>query len=290
MNSIWSKYVQGINTLYLTRKLRFDDMFKDRYKPLFALNEEKPLRILEIGCGPGTLAGALLRWYPNARITAVDRDSDFIAFAKENEKGIEFLEGDATNLPFEDNTFDVTVSNTVAEHIDPERFYGEQYRVLKSGGVCLVLSARRGITVSPSCITASEFENAFWERAREYDSVMEKYAVCKYPMSEAELPAAMEKHHFQNVSTGYLAVSLTPDDPAIPRDMAHRMINTQRAVAVDTIMNVANTLPELFTDGEIEKMTDLANGKYDLRLKQYDSGEKQWDTSVSLTMVVRGVE
>ena len=39
MNTIWSKYVQGINTLYFTRKLRFDDMFAAQYKALFALDE-----------------------------------------------------------------------------------------------------------------------------------------------------------------------------------------------------------------------------------------------------------
>ena len=32
MNVIWSKYVQGVNTLYDTRKLRFHDMFAEQYK------------------------------------------------------------------------------------------------------------------------------------------------------------------------------------------------------------------------------------------------------------------
>ena len=80
MNHIWSKYIQGTKTLYYTRKLRFDDMFSAQYKELFDLDETKKLKILEIGCGPGALAGALHRWYPNAEITAVDRDSEFIRF------------------------------------------------------------------------------------------------------------------------------------------------------------------------------------------------------------------
>lgn len=120
MNTIWSQHIQGINTLYWSRKLRFDDLFRDQYTKLFSLNPSKPLHILEIGCGPGALAGALLRWYPRATITAIDRDSAFVEFAGEKEKGITFLEGDATALPFADNSFDVTISNTVAEHIDPE--------------------------------------------------------------------------------------------------------------------------------------------------------------------------
>ena len=32
MNSIWSDNVQGIQTLYLSRKLRFDDVFFEQYR------------------------------------------------------------------------------------------------------------------------------------------------------------------------------------------------------------------------------------------------------------------
>lgn len=129
MNVIWSKYVQGTKTLYYSRKLRFDDMFAEQYKSLFALDENRNLKILEIGCGPGALAGALHRWYTNAEIKAIDRDSEFIRFAREREDGITFMEGDITKLPFADCSFDVVISNTVSEHIEPSRFYGEQFRI-----------------------------------------------------------------------------------------------------------------------------------------------------------------
>lgn len=79
--------------------------------------------------------------YPNAQITSIDRDSNFISFAKANIAGVDFKEGDATPLPFDDNSFDVTISNTVQELIEPTAFWGEQRWVLKSGGVCLCLFA-----------------------------------------------------------------------------------------------------------------------------------------------------
>ena len=52
MNIIWSKYVQGTKTLYYSRKLRFDDIFAEQYKALFGLDQNKSIKILEIGCGP----------------------------------------------------------------------------------------------------------------------------------------------------------------------------------------------------------------------------------------------
>ena len=290
MNIIWSKYVQGTNTLYYSRKLRFDDIFAEQYKRLFALDTKRNLKILEIGCGPGALAGALRRWYPNAEITAIDRDSEFIRFASENELGIYFTEGDATALPFEDNSFDVTISNTVAEHIEPSVFYSEQLRVLKPGGVCLVLSSRRGININPPCITFNEFEQQFWKKAEMHDNSMDRFDVCKYPMCEAEMPAAMAKYGFKNISTGYATVDLTPDDPRFTEQLAIDMLNSNRYIAIDAIEAALQTMPEHFTADEVDEMKRLANAKYDTRINQYRCNEKQWDTNVSIIMVIRGVK
>ena len=74
MNNIWSEKIQGIKTLYFSRKLRFDDFFASRYKELFKIDQKPGVRIIEIGCGPGALAGALHRWYPEAAITAIPAD------------------------------------------------------------------------------------------------------------------------------------------------------------------------------------------------------------------------
>ena len=290
MNTIWSKYVQGTKTLYYSRKLRFDDLFSEQYRNLFGLDAKQQLKILEIGCGPGALAGALHRWYPLAEITAVDRDSEFVRFGTENESGVNFVEGDATALPFEDNTFDVTISNTVAEHIEPSKFYGEQLRVLKPGGICLVLSSRKGININPSCITFNEYEQQFWKKAEQHDDSMDRFAVCKYPMNKAEMPVVMSEYGFSNVSTGFATIDLTPDNPKFSAPLALDMINANRYTALDGIDSVLYTMPEHFTTGEVEEMKRLANAKYDTRIEQYQRGEKQWDTNVSIIMVIRGTK
>lgn len=290
MHTVWSHYVQGINTLYYSRKLRFDDRFAEQYKELFDLDATQKLKILEIGCGPGALAAALRRWYPTAEITAIDRDSEFIRFAKEHENGIEFMEGDATALPFQSNTFDVTISNTVSEHVKPAKFYGEQLRVLKPGGICLVLSSRKGINIAASCLAPSETERQFWCKAEQYDDAMDRYAVCKYPMREDQLPAAMEHYGLKGVKTGFATIDLTPDDPKFPAAFAHAMIHANRQTALDAIELVSYTMPERFSSEEISTMKRLTNAKYDARIKQYDCGEKQWDMNVSIIMVIRGIK
>lgn len=290
MNTIWSTYIQNIGTLYLSRSLRFADHFKGKYKEAFQIDDKS--KILEIGCGPGALAESLWRWYPHSQICGVDRDSRFIEFARKNTSGIAFLEGDATALPLEDNSFDVTISNTVAEHIEPSKFYGEQYRVLKENGVCLVLSARRGINIPAPCIAEeTEFEQDIWRHTETYfEEAHTKYKVCNYPQSEAELPLCMERHGFRNVTTEYITVNLTPDNPCYSKEMAHAMINANRQGELDNAQSMLHIANEVVTPSEVEELKRLINAKYDKRILLYDQGMKQWDTNVSVTMIVRGVK
>ena len=280
MNNVWSEHVQGIMTLYLSRKLRFDDLFFEQYNSVFQLDPEANLKILEIGCGPGALAEALHRWYPKAEIIAIDRDSSFISYAQNNISGVTFMEGDATSIPFADNSFDVTISNTVQEHVEPTAFWGEQKRVLKPGGVCLCLSARKGLHCQAPCLEMTKAEKEFWESIPESESELVKYGVCKYPMTEAELPASMEANGFCDVMTGYAVIDLTPDDRKYSPQMAELMIESNRQNDLEAVKSSHCE--------QDEKVINAINAKYDERLRLYHEGKKQWDTSVSLTMIVRG--
>ena len=282
MNNIWSDHVQGIMTLYLSRKLRFDDIFFTQYEKLFNLDHNRDLKILEIGCGPGALAESLHRWYPKAQITAIDRDSIFISFAWDNISGIRFLEGDATHLPFENDSFDVTISNTVQEHIEPSAFWGEQRRVLKPGGVCLCLSARKGIHCPAPCLEMTNEEKEFWDSLPQSEDELKKYNVCQFPMSEAELPASMESHGFIDVTTGFAIIDLTPDATKYSDKMAEAMIEAGRQSSLEAIRSAHSD--------HAEKAISAVNDKYEERLRLYRSGIKQWDTSVSVTMVIRGTK
>lgn len=288
MNTMWSTYVQSIGTLYYSRALRFADMFRGKYKDIFQL--DSPGQILEIGCGPGALAKSLSRWYPQANICGIDRDSNFINFARGQVPEVTFAEGDATSLSFDSRSFDVTISNTVAEHIEPAKFYGEQYRVLKENGVCLVLSARKGVNIVASCISEeTDFEKDIWKRAeRFFIENKKKYEICAYPQNEAELPRNMERYGFRNVTTEYITVNLTPDNPVYPREMAYAMINANRQGDLESIDNLLAITGGEVTAAEIEELKRLVNTKYDKRLALYDAGEKQWDTNMSVTMIVRG--
>ena len=162
--------------------------------------------------------------------------------------------------------------------------------MLKPGGVCLVISSQKGININPDCITFNEYEQLFWKKVEQYDDSIEKYSVCQYPMSEAELPKAMEENGFKNINVGYATIDLTPDNPKYSAALAHDMINSNRYTALDALESVLHTMPDRFTVDEVEKMKRLANAKYDTRIELYNRNKKQWDTNVSIIMVVRGVK
>ena len=290
MNTIWSTYVQGIETLYQTRLLRFSDIFKEKYQKVFLIEQRS--KVLEIGCGPGALADSLSRWYPDAQIYGIDRDSNFIGFARKKALNVKFSEGDAMHLSFSSESFDVTISNTVAEHIEPYKFYGEQYRVLKDDGVCIVLSVRKGINIKAPCIREeSAFEKDIRKRTERYFAeTLNKYSVCAYPQNEAELPLFMGKYGFKDVTTDYITINLTPDDPRYSKEMAYAMINANRKSDLESVDKLLYIAAHEVSSSDVEELKRLVNAKYDKRLELYDKGLKQWDTNMSVIMVVRGIK
>ena len=289
MNTIWSTHLQRPATLYQTRELRFDDRFMESYTRTFDIDNAET--ILEIGAGPGALTQALSRWYPNAKVTGSDRDTDFIKFAKAKAPHIEFVEADINSLPFDDNSYDVTISHSVQEHVEHSNFFGEQYRVLKPGGVCLILSAgRRSINIASSAVSeTSAFEKEMHEKTEGYyKAIDDKYGVGKYGCSEQDLPQQMTKYGFGNIRTHYLGINLTPDSSQYERDFALKMIEANRRVHLDSLEYLPYIAPDVLSPEEIQQWEAAINRKYDKRLEQYNSGDKQWDASISFTLILRG--
>jgi len=90
-------------------------------------------RIADLGCGSGAFT-VLLRQRGFAPM-GLDISPKLIALAREKFAGIEFLEGDAENLPFADGSLDAILLSGLIHHFpDPRRLAAETYRVLKPGG------------------------------------------------------------------------------------------------------------------------------------------------------------
>jgi ubiquinone/menaquinone biosynthesis C-methylase UbiE len=106
--------------------------------------------ITDVGCGPGYLLQLIAKECPAMQLVGVDISKTMLERAKANFESlglagrVEFKEGSADHLPFEDQSQDVIVSTLSLHHwADPEAAFNEIYRVLKPGGKMLVLDLMR---------------------------------------------------------------------------------------------------------------------------------------------------
>ena len=94
-------------------------------------------RILDLAAGTGTSTQPF--YVAGADPVACDFSAGMIAVGKEQFPHLNFVQGDALNLPFEDNSFDaVTISFGLRNVNDTSRALAEMYRVTKPGGRLVV--------------------------------------------------------------------------------------------------------------------------------------------------------
>jgi len=97
------------------------------------------LKVLESGCGSGRWMAYFERLGNQAY--GVDDSWGPLLLAREHDPDMRLVRGNALATPFPDNTFDAVLSAYVAEHFEegPEALFREIHRVLKPGGVFLVV-------------------------------------------------------------------------------------------------------------------------------------------------------
>ena len=94
-------------------------------------------RVLDVGCGTGSLSFTLPEISNVAGVTGIDLTEPFLEFARARNTNpqISFQQADARVLPFEDNSFDRAFSMLVLQFIpDAARAVAEMRRVVRPGG------------------------------------------------------------------------------------------------------------------------------------------------------------
>lgn len=99
-------------------------------------------KILEVAPGPGYLSIILAK--QGYDVTGIDISADFIEICKKNaaEEGVKisFLQGSASDIKFEDSTFNSIICSAAFKNFkEPVKALAEMYRVIKPGGVALII-------------------------------------------------------------------------------------------------------------------------------------------------------
>lgn len=113
--------------------------FKNRLVELSRI--QRGAKILDLGCGTGTLAILIKKEYPEANVTGLDIDPEVLKIAEKKSAAegvrINFDIGSAFMLPYPDRSFDLVVSSLMFHHLTREnkiRALKEAFRILKENG------------------------------------------------------------------------------------------------------------------------------------------------------------
>jgi len=99
-------------------------------------------RVADLGCGSGVFTELLRR--KGYQSVGLDLSPKLVALGRRKYPGLELVEGDAENLPFENASFDgVLLSGLVHHFPDPRRLAAEVRRVLKAGGQFVAFDPNR---------------------------------------------------------------------------------------------------------------------------------------------------
>ena len=111
----------------------------------------RPKSILDCGCGGGRNVAELLKRYPQAEVTGLDYSEVSVKKSQEvNADAVQngrcrIVQGDVSALPFADASFDlVSAFETVYFWPGPDRSFAEVFRVLRTGGVFMVVNEADG--------------------------------------------------------------------------------------------------------------------------------------------------
>jgi ubiquinone/menaquinone biosynthesis C-methylase UbiE len=136
-------------------------------------------RALDVGCGPGALTAQLVDRLGAEAVSAVDPSPSFVEAVRERFPDVDAQSGTAEQLPFLDDSFDLTLAQLVVHFMsDPVAGLREMARVTRPGGL----------------VAACVWDHApggrgplttFWQAARDINPLVR---------DESELAGAREGH------------------------------------------------------------------------------------------------
>lgn len=122
---------------FMNNIISFKTQYLIKHKSLMNINWSNGMKVIDLCCGTGDMASIIKEINPNTQIIGIDFSEKMIEIAKKKNQnnGIQFFEGDITNLPYSDNTFDAAIMSFALRNIsNSEKAIEETYRILKPNG------------------------------------------------------------------------------------------------------------------------------------------------------------
>lgn len=251
--------------------------FEHVHRYCFARDHAVGKRVLDCASGEGY--GSFILASSASSVKGLEIDSVALghaqaAFARDN---LEYIQGDAQSLPFDDGVFDVVVSFETIEHVPrPDLVLREFKRVLAPGGL-LIISTPDQPVYSPSGSEPNPYHLFEWTRSEFHTAIaevfanqllLEQRAMAGSVIAPVARPAAMRSYErrAEDVIEAGDGVLRAPYLIALASDGALPPVNS--AVYIDKcdlqlLYEQARRFPEV--DGMLEQVArDLENARRDI--------------------------
>lgn len=298
----WSMYFQNPEFLERTRMFLLP---KDMY-PLVRkwCGVKEGMRILDVGCGTGFFTRLMADGVEKVSIVGLDIEEPFLVYAKnvasEQHLPIEFVLGDALDLPFADDSFDLVTSHTFFTSIhDPEKAISEMKRVLRPGGK---IASVTPMNVIPSTMSLGTWpEDCSWHS--EFDALLNKIYQAYFKLDTFDayvkglkttmIPRFFARQGLEEVSIFSLGKAFSLSNAAYSHEEKLRYLELYQ-LSEEKKLDAFLTLPkmlELITLEEAERFRILIREKcawHRTHLDENSIWEWQGDANLLVTGIWRG--
>ena len=137
MHNIWNFWADKYDKLWV-QKYSLKPTRDYIIKALADINN-KNIKILDLGCGPGELINELMQKFNNIEVTGIDFSEKMLEISNKRNPSVKHIKMDTAELSKLDGKYDIIVcTHSLPYYKEPKNVFKELHRVLSSDGKILV--------------------------------------------------------------------------------------------------------------------------------------------------------
>lgn len=173
---------------------------------VITFDKDKEIKVIDLGCGTGTIAKEIKKEYPNAKFTCVDIAENMLKMAElKLGKDVKYIKSDFNNFIFPEK-YDLIVSSLALHHLSEEKdvddFYKKIYNSLNSQGIFINADVVLGSTKCLQDIFIEKWMK-YMNKSISIEEIENKWMVSYYsedrPISIMKHLELLRKSNFRNI-------------------------------------------------------------------------------------------
>ncbi|WP_428743709.1 methyltransferase domain-containing protein, partial [Sulfurimonas sp.] len=255
-----------------------DDIYYEHYNRYISIAEmAKEKYVLDAACGSGYGSGILAD--VATQVYGIDIDAEAIEYAQNTyaHKNLEFQTASVTEIPFEDDTFDIVISFETIEHLaEPSQqlFMDEIERVLKQDGILIMSTPDKELYSEKNLYNnhfhikefyEKEFYNFLRSRFKHVNFIYQRNEICNVISGHLCNDMKVIRKDYLDSSQGKYIIAICSQNELVEQKCASLQIHTgEYGKKIHRIIELQNEVEEknkwaFSLDEEVENLRSIIN-------------------------------